>query len=205
MALFILFPFLALFAVMLLVAALTFTVAAGVPAFRGAAVTAPVAAFLLSPALLIALVPWIWGIGVFSDKPTTPTDLWVGLGAVTALTLTGCAFVAILATLAIRAILEFLPPWLSRVFGLRRNLLLQSIILGGGSLSILVLLASSVFLIIVFRDLIQLVVAFGAAGLLAAGVCLLALLRLPSPECYQPKPLPAAIKRLLIQERRIVG
>jgi hypothetical protein len=202
---FIVFPFLALFAVMLLVAALTFTVAAGVPAFRGAAVTAPVAAFLLSPALLIALVPWIWGIGVFSDKPTTPTDLWVGLGAVTALTLTGCAFVAILATLAIRAILEFLPPWLSRVFGLRQNLLLQSTILGGGSLSILMLLGSSIFFIIVFRDTIQLVIAFGATGLLAAAVCVLAVLRLPSPECYQPKPLPAAIKRLLIQERRIVG
>jgi hypothetical protein len=198
MALFLVFPFVALFLAMLVAAALTFAVTATIPAFRNSAVTAPIAVFLISPALLFAMTPWIYGRMFIFKPPLTSAAFWIRFGTGMVLLSVGCSFAAAVATLGCRAVFQFVPPWLSKNFNLQPTLLLQGSILAGGSLSVLVLLGVSALLVYLVRENLSAVLLCGFGGLVASIICILGILRLSEPQCYQPTPLSGWVRRLLL-------
>jgi hypothetical protein len=203
MIFFLAFPIAGFFLAMLLAAAFTFTVTSAIPALRSRAITAPIAAFLLSPVIFFAaIVMWTSQHHMFITQPASGSAAFLirfctGLILLTA----GCSFVAAVAVLACRIIVEIVPPMLARLFNLRPQLFLQAIILAGGSLSILVLLTSAACLCFIVRESIPSIVGIAVAALLAAALCLRAILHLTEPECYQPKPIPTRLRNLLIPQQ----
>jgi len=196
MVLFLVFPFVALTLAMLTIAAVTYTACVSVPALRCFAVTAPVSAFVLSPALLFPI-----GIAIYShiflfDPPLGSKAFWVRSSMAFSLLTAGCFFTACLANLAVRAVFQLLPAWLHKIFGLRESALLQSVILVGGSLSVLVLLTVAGLCVYSIRDNLPAALLCGGAGLGSSTICIRSLLCLAEPQVYQPNPLPAWSKRI---------
>jgi hypothetical protein len=201
MVFFLVFPFLALFLAMLCAAALTFTATAAIPAFRSSAITAPIIAFIISPALIFPLSIPIYAHVFIINPPIGSAAFWVRFGTVIVLLSAGCIFIAYVAVLVCRAIFQLVPPWLANSFGVRANLLLQASILVGGSLSILVLLTTASLLIYFLKNNSIMVLLCGIGGLITATICIRSFLRLTEPECYQPKPLSGWASKLLLARR----
>jgi hypothetical protein len=175
-----------LFLLDLFAAALTFSTVASVPIWRRSAITAPVFVFIAAPMTSLALA-------VIFAQAGGKTLL--GSGYKVALILLLLAAVSIVAAyvagLTCRFAFRTVAPRLEQWLGLRPFLILQTAILCGGTLSLLVLL-------LLAPNLAQQIWLSGphwgafAAGLVGAlGVlaCILALLRLPKPEQYLPRPL----------------
>ena len=200
MIFFLAFPFLALLLAMLFAAALTFTVSVSFRSLRVYAITAPIWAFLISPAIIFALSPLIYGRMFIMDPPVGSAAFLIRFGTVTILMLIGCILAAYLVTVGCRAFFELLPTFLFRSFGIKPNLLLQSSILSGGILSCFVLLASFALLIYFSKDHLAIVMTCGLLGLLTSGICFRAVLRLANPECYQPKPMPQWVRNMLFTQ-----
>jgi len=182
---------------MLTVAAITYTVSVAVPALRRFAITAPISAFLLSPTLLFPI-----GLAMYSrifqfGPPITSSAFWIRSGTAFVLLVTGCLFTASLANLAVRAVFQLLPARLDSIFGLRESLLLQTSILAGGTLSVLVLLTAAGLAIYSIQYNLTAAVLCGAAGLLSSIICIRSMLRLAEPQVYQPQPLPAWTAKIL--------
>lgn len=201
MIFFLVFPFLAWTLAMLTIAAIVYTVSVAVPAFRRFAITAPISAFLISPALLFPLGVAIYSRMFLLQPPFASNAFWVRSGVAFALLLTGCIFAAGLANLAVRAVFQLLPTWLHRIFGLRENLLLQSSILAGGSLSVLVMLAIAILGVYSIQNNLLATLLCAGAGLASSAICLRSMLRLAEPQLYQPQPLPAWTTKILISHR----
>jgi hypothetical protein len=197
MILFLAFPFLAWTLAMLTIAAVTYTVAVSVPALRCFAVTAPISAFTLSPTLLLPIGIAIYNRIFLLDPPLGSKTFWVRSGVAFVLLAVGCFFAASLANLAVRAVFQLLPAWLHSIFGLRENALLQSSILAGGSLSVLVLLTVAGLCVYSIRDNLTVALLIGGVGLGTSAICIRSLLRLAEPQVYQPRPLPAWTAKIL--------
>jgi hypothetical protein len=201
MIFFLVFPFLAWTLAMLTIAAIAYTVSVAVPAFRRFAITAPISAFFISPALLFPLGVAIYSRMYLLQPPFTSNAFWVRTGAAFSLLLVGCVFAAGLANLAVRAVFQLLPNWLYRIFGLRENLLLQSSILAGGSLSVLVMLTVAILGVYSVPNNLLANLLCAGAGLASSAICLRSMLRLAEPQVYQPQPLPAWSNRILFPNR----
>jgi hypothetical protein len=197
LVLFLVFPFLALTLAMLTIAAITYTVAVSVPALRCFAITSPISAFVLSPVLLFPVGAAIYSRVFLFDPPLGSRAFWLRSSMAFSLLTVGCFFTASLANLAVRAVFQILPSWLHKIFGLRESALLQSAILVGGSLSVLVLLTVAGLCVYSIRDNSLVAFLCGAVGLGASAMCIRSLLRLAEPQVYQPNPIPAWSKRIL--------
>lgn len=177
-------------------AALTFAVTSSIPAFRHNAIPAPFVAFILSPALFFVAIPVaLSNLVIFRSSH----GIWHWV--IYALIALGVTLVLILiawfAVMVCRAIFELLPLWFHNALGLRVGLLLQAAILLGGSLSLLVHLVFFGWLAFVLRSSLVASLSAAAIGLLGAAACLRALFRIPSPQQFQPAPLPAWIHHIL--------
>ena len=200
MIFFLAFPFLAPLLAMLFAAALTFAVSASFVPLRAYAITAPLWAFLVSPALILAISPLIYGRMFVMDPPVRSAAFLIRFGTGTILILIGCLLGAYLITVGCRAIFELLPAFLSRSLGIKPSVLLQASILSGGVLSCFVLLASFALLIYFAKDHVAIVLACGLLGLVTSGLCFRAVLRLANPECYQPKPMPQWARNIVFTQ-----
>ena len=201
MILFLVFPFLAWALAMLTIAALAYTISVAVPALRRFAITAPISAFLVSPALLFPI-----GIAIYShifllEPPFASNAFWIRTGVAFVLLVAGCLFTASLANLTVRATFQVLPAWLHGVFGLRESLLLQSSVLAGGTLSALVLLTAAGLGVYSIQNNLAAVVLCGGAGLVSSAICIRSMLFLAEPQLYQPQPLPAWSAKILLGRR----
>jgi hypothetical protein len=180
----------------LVAAALTFAVAANVPAFRCSAVPAPIAAVILAPCLLLIAGPLLLRHMFIMQARR---GAWAVYALAVALIIAACLAFAKAVTLACRAVFEFLPPWLDAKLGLRHELLLQAALVTGGGLSLSVVFLFFGWMAFVFRENPLWAVGFGLIGLAASTACVLALLQLPHPEPFQPVPVPAALKGIIFR------
>jgi hypothetical protein len=129
-----------------------------------------------------------------------PAAVTIAFIVAMALTVALFAGIAKVITLICRAVLEFLPPWLDSRLGIRRLLLLQVALLFGGSLSLLCLLAFFAWLTFLLRANLAWALVACLVGLTASAACIHALVQLPNPEPFQPRPLPEKIKRLIFRK-----
>jgi hypothetical protein len=189
----------AIIAWILLVAALTFAVTANVSALRRSAITAPIASAVVSPCVLLVIAPVLaTRVFIVQGSPSS----WA-LYVLFALTVIGVSVaLARCATLICRAIFEYLPEWLEMQLGLRRYLLVQTALLAGGGLSLLVLLVIFGWLAFILRSNSLWAVSLGIFGLAACCACLRAIFALRNPEPFHPMPLPDSIKRLIFRSAR---
>jgi hypothetical protein len=181
----------------LVAAALTFAVVANVPTFRRWAISAPITAVILAPCLLLIAGPFFLH-HVFLLR--AERGAWAIYGLVVVLIVAVCVILAKAAELACRAAFEYLPPWMHNKLGFRRDLLVRSAILLGGSLSLLVVILVFGWLSIGLREHLPWEIFSGAVGLSAAMACIRAFLRLRTPDLFQPVPLPDSLKRMIFRE-----
>lgn len=177
-----------LFLADLVAAALTFAVTASVPLWRRSAITAPVFVFIAAPVTSIFFLFLFAPLTGWTQFGTRyPVAVFISLILAIASFLT-----AWVAALTCRFVFQVFAPRLEQSLGLRTSLVLQGAILSGGTLSLLVIL-------LLFPNIARMAWIFGphwvsiVAALIGASAviaCILALLRLRSPEQYLPKPLP---------------
>lgn len=184
----------------LVAAALTFAVVANVAAFRRSAISAPIAAVILAPCLLLIAGPFFLHLHHAFLVEAGHRGAWVIYVLVVVLILCVCALLAKVAALACRAVFEYLPPWMHNRLGFRHDLLVRTAIFLGGSLSLLVVLAFFGWLAIGLRNYWQWEICSGVIGLAAAAACVRALFRLRTPEAFQPAPLSDSVKRMIFRE-----
>lgn len=184
-------------AVMLIAAAITFTVCAAIPSLRRFAITAPAGALVIAPVLLVVGAQ----IANFNqhfflsqnEGPFRFFPFW-------ALELTALVLSIALACvvgLVCRAVLEYIPPFLNATFGLQPLLLLQTVLFIGALASAIVDFSFFAALVHGFAGQLLQVLLFGVVGVLSTGICIHALFQLRDPQRYSPQPLPQWIKRIL--------
>ena len=178
----------------LIAAALTFAAAASAPWWRRSAITAPVFVFVSAPMTMLLIAVGVSQFPFFSayssGSGSTVTFILLALA-------TGSIVAAYLAALTCRFAFETLASRIERLLGLRPLLILQAAILSGGTLSLLVLLVATpniAYQIWVWGPHWA-AIGSGVLGALAVLACILALLRLRTPEQYLPKPLPQFLAR----------
>lgn len=191
---------------MLIAAANAFTLCVAVPAWRSHSILAPVAALVIAgftaAPLAFLFLQLEHHMFLFGERFPF-AGLLFGLLAVLALALV-CA-VAWAATILCRAVLEFLPPLLTKLLSLKTALLLQGVLLVGAVCSAAVQLASFGALAYLLRDKPALAVLASITGLAASAICLRVLLQLHTPDPFAPKPVPQWIKSLFLQPRPTDG
>lgn len=178
----------------LIAAALTFAAVASVPAWRRSAITAPVFVFIAAPMTTILIAASISQLSIYTSFAAVSILLTLALGSIIA---------AYVATLTCRFGFETVAPRLEKLLGLRPLLILQAVILSGGTLSLLVLLIAvpNIAHQIWVWGSHWAALASGSLGVLALMACIPALLRLRTPQQYLPKPLPSFLARRIYSLR----
>ncbi len=184
----------------LFAAALTFGIVASVPMWRRSAITAPVFVFIASPMTSLAVV---------LAMAVSPMERYVRPGSdyrlpvILSVLAVASIVAAYLAGLACRFVFQTVAPLLENWLGLRRFLILQAAIFCGGTLSLLVwlILSPNVAHLFWVQGLHWVGLAVGLVGALGVLACMLALLRLGTPEQYLPRPLPKFLSQRIYGDR----
>lgn len=197
MGLFLLYPLLLTLMTMLLAAAMTFAVTAEAPALRRFAITAPVAAFFVTPAALFSMSPWILRRFFVTEPPFGSAGFWARFGIGAIFCAAGCLFLAWLATFFLRIAIELASALLSRNFGLGPALPVQTILVGGATLSAIVFFVSFGLLMIYKHNNDVWMTTLAIIGIGCIWICFRAIFRVDQPESYRPKALPDKIRKLI--------
>jgi len=190
----------AIVAAMLIAAANAFTLCVAIPAWRSHSILAPVAALVLAGFTAPPLGFLILHIQhhMFLLRERFPfAGLLFGILALLALALI-CA-VTWVATILCRAVLQLVPPVLTRHFGLKPPLLLQAALFVGSVCSAAVQLAAFGGLTWLLRTMPILAIPSSIAGVTGSAICLRVLLQLRTPDAFAPKPVPQWITSVFMQ------
>jgi hypothetical protein len=180
---------------MIVTAAITFTVCTAITPLWKFAITPPAASPVVSPILLLlSYQTWITIHHIFIVRNSMLIPMW----AYWIIEFLAVIFFIVLAfafTLFCRVVLEYGPPFLTRSFGLKPLLLIQTVLLVGTLASALVNLVLFATLVRAFEDNITRVVGFSGIGLIVIGICIRPLFHLDNPRRYAPKALPEWLKQ----------
>jgi len=183
----------------LLLAALTFAAVASVPPLRRSAITAPVFIFISAPSTVLLIITAGPQFLAVSGSETS-----IALRTILVFIVIGSIAAAYVAALACRFIFQSVAPRVERLLGLRPLRILQGAILSGGTLSLLVLLVGTpniAYQCWTYGSR-RAALSCGLIGALGVLACVLALLRLRTPQQYLPKPLPDFLSRLIFKQSR---
>jgi len=184
-------------AAMLVAAAITFTACAAIRLLRRFAITAPAGALVIAPVLLVVAAQVAnYSHRAFISENQGPFRI-VPFWALEVAALVLSVALAYVVALICRAVLEYIPPFLTTAFGLQPLLLLQTVLFIGALASAVVDLSLFFALVRGFADHLLWAIALGVLGILCTGICVQALFHLRDPQRYSPRPLPQWIKKIL--------
>jgi len=184
-------------AAMLVAAAITFTACAAIPLLRRFAITAPAGALVIAPVLLVVAAQFAnYSRGAFLSQNEGPFR-FVPFWALEVAALVLSVALACVVALICRAVLEYIPPFLTAAFGLQPLLLLQTVLFIGAFASAIVDFSLFAALVNGFASHLLWAITLGLVGILCTGICVQALFHLRDPQRYSPRPLPQWINKIL--------